>query len=182
MRRSRSTRLTAESESAPTRASKVRSGGIGGAGCGGLASLTAPPFCTGAPPESIPPGAGRARAGARLGPGPRRPARGQEDPPMSAAPALTPETRSFVARRRPLLIDGRFVEAASGRSFPTYDPATGEVLAEVAEGDREDVERAVRAARRAFESGPWPDLTPSERGRLLWKLADQIGRASCRES
>ena len=93
---------------------------------------------------------------------------------MSAAPASTPEVRSFVARRRPLLIDGRFVEAASGRSFPTYDPATGELLAEVAEGDREDVDRAVRAARRAFESGPWPELTPSERGRLLWKLADLV--------
>jgi phenylacetaldehyde dehydrogenase len=93
---------------------------------------------------------------------------------MSAAPALRPEVRGFVARRLPLLIDGRFVEAASGRTFPSYDPATGEVLAQVAEGDREDVERAVRAARRAFDSGPWPKQTPSERGRLLWKLADLV--------
>src|SRR5262245_403168 len=93
---------------------------------------------------------------------------------MSAPPPPTPPTRSFVAPPPPPPLDGRFVEAASGRSFPTYDPATGEVLAEVAEGDREDVERAVRAARRAFESGPWPELTPSERGRLLWKLADLV--------
>ncbi len=93
---------------------------------------------------------------------------------MSAAPEIRPEVQSFVSRRRPLLIDGRFVEAASGKTFPTYDPATGEVLAQVAEGDREDIERAVRAARRAFESGPWPALTPSERGRLLWKLADLL--------
>jgi phenylacetaldehyde dehydrogenase len=93
---------------------------------------------------------------------------------MSAAPAPTPEVRSYVARRHPLLIDGRFVEAASGKTFPTYDPATGEVLAQVAEGDREDVERAVRAARRAFESGPWPAMTASQRGRLLWKLADLV--------
>jgi phenylacetaldehyde dehydrogenase len=73
-----------------------------------------------------------------------------------------------------MLIDGKFVEAASGKAFPTYDPATGDVLAKVAEGDREYVERAVRAARRAFESGAWPTLTPSERGRLLWKLADLL--------
>jgi phenylacetaldehyde dehydrogenase len=44
----------------------------------------------------------------------------------------------------------------------------------VAEGDRQDIESAVRAARKAFESGPWPRLTPSERGRLLWKLADLL--------
>jgi len=93
---------------------------------------------------------------------------------MSAAPEIQPEVRSFVARRHPLLIDGRFVEAASGKTFPSYDPATGEVLAHVAEGDREDVDRAVRGARRAFESGPWPALTPSQRGRLLWKLADLL--------
>ena len=93
---------------------------------------------------------------------------------MSAAPEIQPEVESFVARRHQMLIDGRFVAAASGKTFPSYDPATGEVLAQVAEGDREDVERAVRAARRAFESGPWPALTPSQRGRLLWKLADLL--------
>jgi phenylacetaldehyde dehydrogenase len=93
---------------------------------------------------------------------------------MSAALEIQPEVQRFVARRHKMLIDGRFVDAASGKTFPSYDPATGEVLAHVAEGDREDVERAVRAARRAFESGAWPDTTPSERGRLLWKLADLI--------
>ncbi|HEX2486232.1 MAG TPA: aldehyde dehydrogenase family protein [Myxococcota bacterium] len=93
---------------------------------------------------------------------------------MSAAPDLRSDVRSFVAKQRPMLIDGKFVEAASGKAFPTYDPATGDVLAKVAEGDREDVERAVRAARRAFESGAWPALTASERGRLLWKLADLL--------
>ena len=93
---------------------------------------------------------------------------------MSAALEIQPEVQKFVARRHKLLIDGRWVDAASGKTFPSYDPATGEVLAHVAEGDREDVERAVRAARRAFESGPWPELTASERGRLLWKLADLL--------
>jgi phenylacetaldehyde dehydrogenase len=75
---------------------------------------------------------------------------------------------------RKMLINGEWVDAASGKTFPTYNPATGEVLAEVAEGDREDIDRAVRAARRAFESGPWRNMTPSERGRLIWKLADLI--------
>jgi len=93
---------------------------------------------------------------------------------MSAAPVLRSDVKSFVTRNRPLLIDGKFVTAASGKTFPSFDPATGDVLAQVAEGDREDVERAVRAARRAFESGPWPGLTASERGRLLWKLADLV--------
>jgi phenylacetaldehyde dehydrogenase len=73
-----------------------------------------------------------------------------------------------------MFIDGEWLNAASGKTFPTYNPATGEVMANVAEGDREDVERAVRAARRAFETGPWPDMSPSERGRLIWKLADLI--------
>jgi phenylacetaldehyde dehydrogenase len=73
-----------------------------------------------------------------------------------------------------MLIGGGWVEAASGKSFATYNPATGEVLTTVPEGDREDIDRAVTAARKAFESGPWPGKTPSERGRLLWKLADLL--------
>jgi phenylacetaldehyde dehydrogenase len=93
---------------------------------------------------------------------------------MAAAPQIRPEVQRFVARRQKMLIDGKWVEAASGKTFPSYDPATGEVLAHVAEGDREDVERAVRAARKAFETGPWQAMTPSERGRLIWKLADLL--------
>ena len=93
---------------------------------------------------------------------------------MSAAIPLREEVRDFVGRRRKLLIAGRWTDSASGRAFPTYDPSTGEVLAEVAEGDREDVDRAVRAARAAFDDGPWSRTTPSERGRLLWKLADLV--------
>src|SRR5918999_4510991 len=78
------------------------------------------------------------------------------------------------SRPRKMLINGEWVDAASGKTFPTYNPATGEVLAEVAEGDREDIDRAVQAARRAFESGPWRNMTPSERGRLIWRLGDLI--------
>src|SRR3989441_2002182 len=79
---------------------------------------------------------------------------------------------SYISKNRKMLINGQWVEAASGKTFPTYNPATGEVLAHVAEGDREDIDRAVKAARAAFETGPWSRLTASERGRLVWKLAD----------
>ena len=73
-----------------------------------------------------------------------------------------------------MLIGGEWVEAASGRTFDTINPSTGQVLAKVAEGDAADIDRAVAAARGAFEHGPWSRLTPSQRGRLLWKVADLI--------
>ncbi len=87
---------------------------------------------------------------------------------------LEDKVTAFVSKDRKMLINGKWVDAASGKTFPTYNPATGEVLARVAEGDREDIDRAVKAARAAFESGAWPKLTPSKRGRLLWKLADLL--------
>jgi phenylacetaldehyde dehydrogenase len=80
----------------------------------------------------------------------------------------------FIATERQLFIDGRWVDAASGRTFVTPNPATGEALATVAEGDVQDVDRAVRAARRAFEEGPWAHMTPSERGRIIWRIGDLI--------
>jgi len=82
--------------------------------------------------------------------------------------------QEFLSRPRKLLIGGEWVEARSGKTFETYNPATGEVLAQVAEGDRADIDQAVAAARKAFETGPWPDMSPAERGRLLWKLSDLI--------
>ncbi len=94
----------------------------------------------------------------------------------TALKIVPPEEKvtSFVSRKHKMLINGRWIEAASGKTFPVYDPATGEVMAQVAEGDREDINRAVSAARNAFEHGPWPNLTSSERGRLIWKLADLL--------
>jgi len=80
----------------------------------------------------------------------------------------------FIATDRKLFIDGDWVDAASGRTFTTPNPATGELLATVAEGDAEDIDRAVRAARRAFEEGPWSRMTPSDRGRLIWKIGDLV--------
>ena len=86
--------------------------------------------------------------------------------------------KAFVGRRNRLLIDGKLVDAASGKTFPDYNPATGTVLAQVAEADAEDVDRAVKAARRAFDDGPWSKMSPSDRGKLLWKLAALIEQNS----
>ena len=72
-----------------------------------------------------------------------------------------------------MLIDGKWEDAASGKRFDTHNPATGELLASVAEGDAEDINRAVAAARRAFE-GPWSKVKPFERQNLLLKLADLV--------
>jgi len=73
-----------------------------------------------------------------------------------------------------LLINNQWTPAASGRTFPTMNPATGEEICRVAEADKEDVDRAVKAARQAFERGPWRKMAAAERGRLLNKLADLI--------
>jgi len=93
---------------------------------------------------------------------------------VASAPSIDPNVASFVTRKQKMLINGKWVEAASGKTFPTYNPATGEVLANVAEGDREDIDRAVKAAREAFENGPWSKMPPAVRGKLIWKLADLI--------
>jgi len=90
------------------------------------------------------------------------------------SPLLSRKTADFVSQDHRIYIDGRFVEAASGKTFPVYNPATAEVIAHVPEAEAEDVDRAVRAARRAFDDGAWTRLSPSQRGRLLWKLADLL--------
>jgi len=87
---------------------------------------------------------------------------------------LHSSVQEFLNRPRKLLIGGQWVEAQSGKTFETYNPATGEVLAQVGEGDRADIDQAVAAARKAFETGPWPEMSPAERGHLLWKLSDLI--------
>jgi aldehyde dehydrogenase (NAD+) len=96
---------------------------------------------------------------------------------MGAAVQLEPSVETFVkAPLRKMLIDGRWVEAASGKTFDTPNPATGQVLARVAEGDAEDVDRAAKAARKAFDEGPWPRMAPAERERLLLRVAELIER------
>jgi len=80
----------------------------------------------------------------------------------------------FIGRRHKMFIGGKFVEAASGKTFDSFNPATGEVLARVPEGDKQDIEVAVKAARGAFEGAAWRRMTPSDRGKLIWRLGDAI--------
>ncbi len=87
---------------------------------------------------------------------------------------LERNVKEFLGIPRQLFINGQWADAASGRSIETPNPATGETLARVAEGEAEDIDRAVRAARRAFEDGPWGRMTTSERGRIIWRIGDLI--------
>jgi len=73
-----------------------------------------------------------------------------------------------------LYINGEWAESDSGKWFPVYDPSTEEVIAQVPDGTAKDVDRAVAAAKVAFEEGAWPATTPQERGRILFRLADKI--------
>ena len=86
---------------------------------------------------------------------------------------LERNVEAFIAAPRQLFINGQWADAASGKTFETPNPATGETLARIAEGDAEDINRAVRAARAAFD-GPWSRMTPSERGRIIWRIGDLI--------
>ena len=81
---------------------------------------------------------------------------------------------NFLSSSKKLLIDGEFVDAASGKTFETINPATEEKLADIALGGAEDIDRAVIAARRAFEEGAWSKMTPVERQRILYRLGDLI--------
>jgi aldehyde dehydrogenase (NAD+) len=73
-----------------------------------------------------------------------------------------------------ILINNRWVDSRSGKTFPTVNPSTGEEICQIAEADSSDVDEAVKAARRAFESGPWSKMSAAERGRLLYKLAELV--------
>jgi phenylacetaldehyde dehydrogenase len=95
----------------------------------------------------------------------------------------TPETNQKAAEAvlldlgkgpKRLLIDGEWVEALSGKTFDTLNPATGERLAEVAHGEAADIDRAVRAARRAFDSGQWASMAPAERSKIIWNIGELI--------
>ena len=110
---------------------------------------------------------GLAATGCRL----RRAAEGDE---LFMTVTLERDVEAFVGTPQQLFINGQWTDAASGKTFETPNPATGETLARVAEGDAEDINRAVRAARQAFEHGPWGRMTPSERGRIIWRIGDLI--------
>ncbi|MDM9624777.1 aldehyde dehydrogenase family protein [Rhizobium sp. S152] len=83
--------------------------------------------------------------------------------------------KAFLSRsRQKLLIDGEWIDAASGSTFATHDPATGRHLAELAEAGSVDIDAAVASARRTFGGEAWRGMTPSARGKLLWRIADLI--------
>lgn len=92
----------------------------------------------------------------------------------TATPAKLRTPKPPRVKDQPLLIGGKWLDSVSGKTFPTVNPATGEVICQVAEGDKADVDLAVKAARKAFESSLWPRTNASDRGRLLHKLADLI--------
>ncbi len=88
---------------------------------------------------------------------------------------LTSPSRSAAkVRHTECFINNEFVPAVSGKTFATYNPATEEEIAQVAEGDAADIDRAAKAARAAFDAGDWPKMDARDRGRLLYKLADAI--------
>jgi len=87
---------------------------------------------------------------------------------------LSPRVKSFIGQPHKVLIDGRWQSARDEETFEVFNPATEEVIAHVADCKQADVDLAVAAARKAFDSGPWPNMSPSQRGRILWKIGDLI--------
>src|SRR5579872_3164901 len=92
----------------------------------------------------------------------------------TSAPPISVRASAVKIHQTKMLIDGIWMNAASGRTFDALNPATGEVIAKVAEGDKADVDKAVAAARKAFDRGPWRKTTARQRGRYLYQLADLI--------
>jgi phenylacetaldehyde dehydrogenase len=94
---------------------------------------------------------------------------------IAAQPNPSAAVAAFLKRNKPrLLIGGEWIESASAKTLDSIDPATAQRVAQIADASAADVDRAVAAARHAFESGPWPDMLPAQRQALLWKLSDLI--------
>ncbi len=89
-------------------------------------------------------------------------------------PALGADAKAFMAKKHRMLIDGQWVEARSGETFPVEDTGDAGSDRACAAGDKADIDLAVAAARRAFESGPWSRISPGERSRLIWTLGDLL--------
>ncbi|MCE9562453.1 MAG: aldehyde dehydrogenase family protein [Planctomycetes bacterium] len=95
---------------------------------------------------------------------------------MTTATAPAPKSRHAkpTVPDQKMLIGGKWVNSVSGKTFETLNPTDGSVICNVAEGDKADIDLAVKAARAAFETGPWSRMTPAERSRLMHKLADAV--------
>ena len=94
--------------------------------------------------------------------------------PKSSGPAVSSTVAAWLSKPKHNLISGKWVSAVSGKTFEVFNPADASIIARVPDSEKEDINRAVSAARRAFESGPWRRMTPSERGKLIWKIGDLI--------
>ncbi|MCX6130009.1 MAG: aldehyde dehydrogenase family protein [Proteobacteria bacterium] len=92
---------------------------------------------------------------------------------MESSKAIQASVRSFLGKNHQLFIDGAWVEASERQRFAVENPANGEVISQVAKGTPADIDKAVQAARRAFE-GPWSKISASARGQVIWKLAELI--------
>jgi phenylacetaldehyde dehydrogenase len=91
---------------------------------------------------------------------------------------MSPKLSAFVSRKHKLLIGGEWVESVSGQRLEVHDPGTGEVVGHIPNGGTKDVDRAVAAARRAFDNGPWSSMSGADRGQLIWKLAARLEELS----
>ena len=85
------------------------------------------------------------------------------------ATAIRPNVRTYQ-----MYINGEWVDSSGGKTFPVYDPSTEEAIAEVPDANAKDVDRAVKAAREAFDNGPWRATTAQERGRVLFRLSERV--------
>src|SRR6185436_19899300 len=94
--------------------------------------------------------------------------------PTELQELLMPAGVKTEVRTYQMYINGEWVDSKSGETFPVYDPSTEEVIAQVPDANAEDVDRAVAAAKAAFEDGPWSQTTAQERGRVLFRLAEKI--------
>ncbi|HEY3860773.1 MAG TPA: aldehyde dehydrogenase family protein [Verrucomicrobiae bacterium] len=89
-------------------------------------------------------------------------------------PGVSPKAAAWLAKAKHNLIAGKWVPAASGKLFDVFNPADGSVIARVPDSDREDINRAVASARRAFNAQAWRHMTPSDRGKVIWRIGDAI--------
>ena len=94
------------------------------------------------------------------------------------APVLTDRLKAletgFFAETHKLFIDGQWIDSESGETIDVTNPATGQVIAKVQAANAADIDKAVKAARKAFESGPWPQMNGTDRAKLMWRLADAL--------
>lgn len=93
---------------------------------------------------------------------------------IATASSVPEALKPFLSQPKQLLIGGQWTASAGGKNFDVFDPATDQVVAHVAEGDAADVDLAVKAARKAFDGGPWSKMTASDRSRLIWRVGELI--------